>query len=857
MAVTGKSLATALGINGAVCIVAFIIFSVLRIRPFTRKFYAPKRYDPEVKHKPRKLPGSLFGWMGPTLLYPEDEILTVAGMDVVVMSRLLMYGWVLFAFCTIFCCPLLMPIDGTAGGLASPPPVNATYSDLDFVGASNVPPANPRFWAHVVAVYVVSAVALLLLLAFSRDISRLRARYISMLPRGSTSHTVLVTDIPCIDGVGAAAPKPGPLDKLTGLINRKGDPAALEYDDVKAVSKPVSSSSCVNTTRVAPLEDGLVDPWADARTHLAGGSPDDMVRREMERTYGHNSVAAVNVVTDTRKLDPLLTKYNASKQKLDDLTSSYIGKLKNKKEIKKRAQVTLLPALTPKWAKDKYSVGTKKVSVDALEYLPQEMEHLYGEIQSEKQAVADSCLPAAFVTFNDRLNANAAATGLHSYDEAAWRVQPAPDSDEVLWGNLPMRRSQRVARGLITGAIFVAILVFYLPVTAAIQAVVNLDNVKSVPGLGKVTELPFVTQVLQGILPTIVLKVFLILIPPILGMMARFEGKVSLSEVDFSIVSRFFTFQVFATFIYQFVVGSALGRIQAIIADPSGQIINILGVAAAQTSSFFMSYIMINALAVGMGLLRLVPLILFFVFYKLAGTDRARYRLWAKQPFMFGTNVANHTIIMLLGLAFCCLAPLIAPFALLYFTLALLAQKYQLLYVVTLAYDASGRMWKNVFTQIMVGIYFLQVMVIAVLAVKKFPYAAFIIPLIIFTIIYHRVFGSMFARPWTLGNAREAAMLDARDHAPVSAAEAEATRLNYLSPVYKIDEAEHSKLISEAAEVNKALKGESHTLDLADAAEAAEAGEAASAGVAAKAVTGKDQPKTVGAQEAGVGSARV
>lgn len=52
--------------------------------------------------------------------------------------------------------------------------------------------------------------------------------------------------------------------------------------------------------------------------------------------------------------------------------------------------------------------------------------------------------------------------------------QPPPPlthtrSDEVLWGNLPMRRSQRVARGLITGAIFVAILVFYLPVTAAIQ----------------------------------------------------------------------------------------------------------------------------------------------------------------------------------------------------------------------------------------------------------------------------------------------------------------------------------------------------------------------------------------------------
>ena len=42
-------------------------------------------------------------------------------------------------------------------------------------------------------------------------------------------------------------------------------------------------------------------------------------------------------------------------------------------------------------------------------------------------------------------------------------------SDEVLWGNLPMRRTQRIARTLAMSAVFVAILIFYLPVTAAIQ----------------------------------------------------------------------------------------------------------------------------------------------------------------------------------------------------------------------------------------------------------------------------------------------------------------------------------------------------------------------------------------------------
>lgn len=42
-----------------------------------------------------------------------------------------------------------------------PPPPNATYSDLDMLGSANVPSGDPRFWAHLVCVYVVAAVALM------------------------------------------------------------------------------------------------------------------------------------------------------------------------------------------------------------------------------------------------------------------------------------------------------------------------------------------------------------------------------------------------------------------------------------------------------------------------------------------------------------------------------------------------------------------------------------------------------------------------------------------------------------------------------------------------------------------------
>lgn len=43
MAINGIDLATALGINALVCVICLAIFCVLRVKPVSRKYYAPKR----------------------------------------------------------------------------------------------------------------------------------------------------------------------------------------------------------------------------------------------------------------------------------------------------------------------------------------------------------------------------------------------------------------------------------------------------------------------------------------------------------------------------------------------------------------------------------------------------------------------------------------------------------------------------------------------------------------------------------------------------------------------------------------------------------------------------------------------
>lgn len=64
----------------------------------------------------------------------------------------------------------------------------------------------------------------------------------------------------------------------------------------------------------------------------------------------------------------------------------------------------------------------------------------------------------------------------------------------------------------------------------------------------------------------------------------------------------------------------------------------------------------------------------------------------------------------------------------------------------------------------MVGVYFLQLMALALLLVKTFPYALLLLPLLVLTACFHVVVGKLFRRPWALMNAKEAAVLDARDH---------------------------------------------------------------------------------------------
>lgn len=89
-----------------------------------------------------------------------------------------------------------------------------------------------------------------------------------------------------------------------------------------------------------------------------------------------------------------------------------------------------------------------------------------------------------------------------------------------------------------------------------------------VPILADLVDLPFVSSILQGFLPSLVLLIFLAVAPYLLKALIQRAGLASMTAVDAQLIGMYFLFQLFAVFIFSFISGTALSQLQGLIDDP-------------------------------------------------------------------------------------------------------------------------------------------------------------------------------------------------------------------------------------------------------------------------------------------------
>jgi len=588
--------------------------------------------------------------------------------------------------------------------------------DIDKATMANVGDRSKTLWVHALTAAAVTAYTLWTLAAFSRDAVRLRLRYLSTAQPGADTHTVLVTDVPGVRGgtagdaldrtllrvlpTGARTAVRKGADAgagaLKGALSPRSKAAANEAGPFQPPGPPPAAGGGVET-----------DPWAKAARRLGdGATATQMVAAEFEELYP-GEVADVQAVYNTAgPLDGALAEYERVKAGVTHLLDVYTAKARRaggraadlakikRKEVK---AVNLVGRpVYGAWGAETYGKD-KAARLDAVDLGLARMAHLAGVIKEGQAAAVADPNPAAFVTFKTRRSQVLATEVQQHHDTSAWATQAAPEPRSVIWPALRQRAWEQRIRFWVTWVAFFALCLLFMIPVGKVQSLLTPGSLSRVPGMATVLNAPFLSGIIVGILPSLALIIFIALMPPIIRLMCRFQGMRTEGDLDRGVVTKFFIFQVFIVFFGTFVAGSFFDKAKVWAQDPM-QGLKAIGTGAPSASTFFLSYIAIKALfAPAFKHLRIIPFVIYGIKTSLASTERAKARTWSEQVFKYGVDIPQMTMVILLGLVFCAINPILPPVCLLYFLIVGFFNKYRVLYVARPTYQTGGQMWLAVF----------------------------------------------------------------------------------------------------------------------------------------------------------------
>jgi len=195
-------------------------------------------------------------------------------------------------------------------------------------------------------------------------------------------------------------------------------------------------------------------------------------------------------------------------------------------------------------------------------------------------------------------------------------------------------------------------------------------------------------------------------------------GVIEISAKENKFMSTYYFFLLTNIYFVTLLASSIFSTINDIVNDPVS-IFELLGESIPAVAIEMIQYMLLQGLGLGVEpIVRLVPLILNILFNKLAVVDYQREQLNKPPPFLYGAGLSMACLIWTISLAYMTIAPLILPFATLYFFINYLVQKYQLTWVHCPDFETYGTFWPQLMSIAMGGLLLSQVATMAIIGLK-------------------------------------------------------------------------------------------------------------------------------------------
>ncbi|KAM7254219.1 hypothetical protein ACFE04_031901 [Oxalis oulophora] len=444
--------------------------------------------------------------------------------------------------------------------------------------------------------------------------------------------------------------------------------------------------------------------------------------------------------------------------------------------------------------------GLWGAKVDAIDYYTDEIRILTEQEVAERESVLsdpNAIIPAAFVSFKSRWGAAICAQTQQTSNPTIWLTEWAPEPRNLYWDNLAIPYVELTIRGLLVAICVFFLTFFFMIPIAFVQSLANIAGLKKVfPFLKEIIDTKFGTSLIQGFLPGIALKLFLILLPMILDTMSRIEGHTSLSTLERKSASKYHLFVLVNVFLGSIITGTAFEQLNSFLHQSPTEIPKTIGVSIPMKATFFITYIMVDGWAgIAADILRLVPLILFHIKNTfLVKTEQDRDQ--AMDPGQWDFSIAEPRIQLyfLLGFVYAVITPILLPFIVVFFAFAYLVYRHQIINVYDQKYESGASFWPDVHRRFIIGLIISQLLLMGLLSTREAPYSSALIGLPVLTIWFHRYCKGRFESAFVRFPLQDAMVKDTLEKATEPNLNLKAYLQDaYVHPVFKNDEANSSQ----------------------------------------------------------------
>ncbi|TMX04653.1 hypothetical protein EJD97_006179 [Solanum chilense] len=633
------ALLTSAGINTAVSVVLFSLYSVLRKQPsfvnvyFGAKIAQVRSSQQDAFRFDRFVPSP--SWILKAWETSDEEICASGGLDAVVFVRMIVFSFRIFSIAAIVCNFLVLPLNYFGKEMQRH---QIPAETLEVFTIANVEEGSRWLWAHCLALYLVTCCACFLLYLEYKSISRMRLAYFTSSMSNPSYFTVLVRAIPW--------------------------------------SREESYSGTV----------------ARFFTNYYASS-------FLSHQIVYRSGSVQKLVTDAGKVCKMLK-------------------------------------LTPR----ELHIGSNSMrcglcgTTTPFSMLPMDADDDQGRSDFGGSDLRKKESAAALVFFRTRYAALVASQSLQSRNPMSWVTNLSPEPGDMYWSNICVPYRLLWIRKVAILVASMALVAFFIVPVSLTQGLVHLDKLqKTFPFLRGVLKRKAMSQLATGYLPSVVLIIFMYMVPPIMLLFSTLEGSTSRSGRKRSASIKVLCFFIWNVFFGNILSGSVIERFSKIFKDVN----YLLATAVPSTATFFMTYVLTSGWAsLSCELMQPFGLLcnLFYIFI-LRNKDVTTY---GTLTFPYHTEVPRILLFGLFGFVYSTLSPLILPFLLVYFSLAYLVYRNQILNVYVTKYQTGGTYWPIVHNATIFSMVLMQVIAMAVFGLKKSTVASsFVIPLIIMTLLFN------------------------------------------------------------------------------------------------------------------------